>query len=120
MYILMCGTGVGFSVERENVDKLPVVNEHFENSTTTIKVDDSRQGWARALRELIAMLYVGQIPSWDVSQVRPAGARLKTFGGRASGPATFGRLVSLLRMQKFKVQKAEDYILLNVMILCAR
>ena len=86
MYILMCGTGVGFSVERENVDKLPVVNEHFENSTTVITVADSRPGWARALRELIAMLYVGQIPSLDVSQVRPAGARLKTFGGRASGP----------------------------------
>ena len=92
MYILMCGTGVGFSVERENVDKLPVVNEHFENSTTTIKVDDSRQGWARALRELIAMLYVGQVPTWDTSQVRPAGARLKTFGGRASGPAPLEEL----------------------------
>ena len=92
MYILMCGTGVGFSVERENVDKLPVVNEHFENSTTTIRVDDSRQGWAKALRELIAMLYVGQIPTWDVSEVRPAGARLKTFGGRASGPAPLEEL----------------------------
>ena len=69
MYILMCGTGVGFSVERENVDKLPVVNEHFENSTTVIKVDDSRPGWARALRELIAMLYVGQIPTWDVHRL---------------------------------------------------
>jgi len=92
MYILMCGTGVGFSVERENVDKLPIVNEHFENSTTTIRVDDSRQGWAKALRELIAMLYVGQIPTWDVSQVRPAGARLKTFGGRASGPAPLEEL----------------------------
>jgi len=92
MYILMCGTGVGFSVERENVDKLPIVNEHFERSTTTIKVDDSRQGWAKALRELIAMLYVGQIPTWDVSQVRPAGARLKTFGGRASGPAPLEEL----------------------------
>ena len=86
MYILMCGTGVGFSVERENVDKLPVVNEHFENSTTVITVGDSRPGWARALRELIAMLYVGQVPSLDVTQVRPSGARLKTFGGRASGP----------------------------------
>ena len=86
MYILMCGTGVGFSVERENVDKLPVVNEHFENSTTVITVADSRPGWARALRELIAMLYVGQVPSLDVTQVRPSGARLKTFGGRASGP----------------------------------
>jgi len=87
MYILMCGTGVGFSVERENVDKLPIVNEHFEESTTVISVADSRPGWAKAFREMIAMLYVGQIPKWDVSQVRPAGARLKTFGGRASGPA---------------------------------
>jgi ribonucleoside-diphosphate reductase alpha chain len=86
MYILMCGTGVGFSVERENVDKLPIVNEHFEDSTTVIRVADSRAGWARALRELIAMLYVGQVPELDVEDVRPAGARLKTFGGRASGP----------------------------------
>ena len=86
MYVLMCGTGVGFSVERENVDKLPIVNEHFEKSNTVIKVADSRPGWARALREMIAMLYAGQIPQWDVSEVRPAGARLKTFGGRASGP----------------------------------
>ena len=86
MFILMCGTGVGFSVERENVDKLPVVNEHFEDSTTTIKVGDSRSGWAKALRELIAMLYVGQVPELDVEDVRPVGARLKTFGGRASGP----------------------------------
>ena len=86
MYILMCGTGVGFSVERENVDKLPIVNEHFEDSTTVIKVADSRSGWARAVRELIAMLYVGQVPEFDVEDVRPAGARLKTFGGRASGP----------------------------------
>ena len=99
MYILMCGTGVGFSVERENVDKLPIVNEHFENSTTIIKVDDSRQGWAKALRELIAMLYVGQIPTWDTSQVRPAGARLKTFGGRASGPAP------LIELFHFCIQK---------------
>jgi len=86
MYILMCGTGVGFSAERENVDKLPIVNEHFEDSTTVIKVGDSRSGWAKALRELIAMLYVGQVPEFDVEDVRPAGARLKTFGGRASGP----------------------------------
>ena len=87
MYILMCGTGVGFSVERENVDKLPIVNEHFEKSSTIIKVADSRPGWSRALRELVSLLYAGQIPTWDVSEVRPAGARLKTFGGRASGPA---------------------------------
>ena len=87
MYILMCGTGVGFSVERRNIDKLPTVNEHFEDSTTIIKVADSRAGWARALRELIAMLYVGQIPVLDVEDVRPSGAKLKTMGGRASGPA---------------------------------
>jgi ribonucleoside-diphosphate reductase alpha chain len=86
MYILMCGTGVGFSVESIYVNKLPVVNEHFEKSSTVIVVDDSKAGWAKALRELLAMLWAGQIPSWDVSNVRPAGARLKTFGGRASGP----------------------------------
>lgn len=104
MYILMCGTGVGFSVERENVDKLPIVNEHFEDSTTTITVADSRPGWAKALRELIAMLYVGQVPKWDVSQVRPAGARLKTFGGRASGPAPLVELFQFC-IQKFKGAK---------------
>lgn len=86
MYILLCGTGVGFSVERQYVSKLPVINEHFENSVTTIVVEDSKAGWARALRELISLLYSGQIPRWDMSRVRPAGARLKTFGGRASGP----------------------------------
>ena len=86
MYILMCGTGVGFSVERTNVDKLPIVNEDFHETDTVIKVGDSRPGWAKSLKELIAMLYTGQVPKWDVSEVRPAGARLKTFGGRASGP----------------------------------
>ena len=104
MYILMCGTGVGFSVERENVDKLPIVNEHFEDSTTIIKVADSRPGWAKALRELIAMLYVGQVPKWDTSEVRPAGARLKTFGGRASGPAPLIELFHFC-IQKFKGAK---------------
>jgi ribonucleoside-diphosphate reductase alpha chain len=86
MYILMCGTGVGFSVESVYVDKLPVINEHFEKSNTVIVVEDSKAGWAKSLRELLALLWQGQIPTWDVSQVRPAGARLKTFGGRASGP----------------------------------
>ena len=86
MYILMCGTGVGFSVESVYVDKLPVVNEHFEKSDTVIVVEDSKAGWAKSLRELLALLWQGQIPSWDVSQVRSAGSRLKTFGGRASGP----------------------------------
>jgi len=104
MYILMCGTGVGFSVERENVDKLPIVNEHFEDSTTVIKVGDSRPGWAKALRELIAMLYVGQVPTWDVSLVRQAGARLKTFGGRASGPAPLVELFQFC-IDKFKGAK---------------
>lgn len=86
MYILMCGTGVGFSVEKSNVDKLPIVNEHFETTDTTIVVADSKQGWARAFRELLSLLYAGQIPTWDVGRVRKAGQRLKTFGGRASGP----------------------------------
>ena len=101
MYILMCGTGVGFSVERNNIDKLPIVNEHFEKSDTVIKVGDSRPGWARALRELIAMLYAGQIPKWDVSEVRPAGARLKTFGGRASGPQPLVELFNFC-IEKFR------------------
>jgi ribonucleoside-triphosphate reductase len=86
MYILMCGTGVGFSVEEQYVSKLPIVNEHFERSDSTIKVGDSKAGWARGLRELIGLLYSGQIPRWDLSAVRPSGARLETFGGRASGP----------------------------------
>ena len=86
LYILMNGVGLGFSVEQQYVLKLPVVDEHFENTRSVINVADSKAGWARAFRELIAMLYAGQIPVIDVSNVRPAGARLKTFGGRASGP----------------------------------
>ena len=86
MYILMCGTGVGFSVERQYVDKLPEIAEKFHTTETVIKVRDSKIGWAKSYRELIAMLYAGQIPQFDVSLVRPAGAKLKTFGGRASGP----------------------------------
>lgn len=87
MYILMNGTGVGYSVERQYIAKLPEVSEKFEVVDTIIKVADSKQGWSAALRQLISLLYAGQIPKWDTSQVRPAGARLKTFGGRASGPA---------------------------------
>ena len=86
MYILMCGTGVGFSVERENVDKLPVISDAMHDTDTVIKVGDSKPGWAKSLRELIALLYAGQIPTWDVSGVRASGERLKTMGGRASGP----------------------------------
>ena len=86
LYILMNGTGVGFSVERQLINNLPVVAEEFFESDTVINVSDSKLGWAKAYKELIGMLYVGQIPKWDVSKVRPAGAPLKTFGGRASGP----------------------------------
>jgi ribonucleoside-diphosphate reductase alpha chain len=86
MYILMCGTGVGFSVEGKYIDQLPKISEEFSETETIIKVADSKEGWAKALRELISLLIAGQVPSWDVSKVRPAGARLKTFGGRASGP----------------------------------
>ena len=85
MYVLMCGTGVGFSVERQFIEKLPTVAESFHETDTTIVVADSKIGWASAFRELIAMLYAGKVPKWDMHKVRPAGARLKTFGGRASG-----------------------------------
>ena len=101
MYILMCGTGVGFSVERHSVDKLPIVNEDFHDTDTIIKVGDSRPGWAKSLKELIAMLYTGQVPKFDVSEVRPAGARLKTFGGRASGPQPLIELFNFC-IEKFK------------------
>ena len=87
MFILLCGTGVGFSVERQFISKLPDVPETIFKSDTTIIVKDSKEGWAKALRQVIALLYSGEVPKWDVSQVRPAGAKLKTFGGRASGPA---------------------------------
>lgn len=86
LYILMCGTGVGFSVERQYVEKLPTIAEHFTESDTVIVVQDSKAGWAKAYKELISLLIGGQVPKWDISKIRPAGARLKTFGGRASGP----------------------------------
>ena len=86
LYILCCGTGVGFSVERQYVNKLPEVAEDFVNSSSSIIVEDSKIGWATALRELIALLYAGKIPTVDYSKIRPAGAVLKTMGGRASGP----------------------------------
>ena len=86
MYILMCGTGVGFSVEYKYINKLPPVPESLEKSSTIITVEDSKTGWAKAYRELLALLWSGQIPTIDVSKLRPAGARLKTMGGRSSGP----------------------------------
>ncbi len=86
MYVLMCGTGVGFSVERQYISKLPDIAEEFHDTDTTITVADSKIGWAKAYRELVQLLYAGQVPKWDTSKVRSAGAVLKTFGGRASGP----------------------------------
>ena len=92
LYVLMNGTGVGFSVERQFVGNLPTVAEEFYMSDTIIVVQDSKLGWAKAFKELVAMLYHGQIPKWDLSKVRPAGSPLKTFGGRASGPEPLQRL----------------------------
>ena len=101
MYILLCGTGVGFSVERQYVSQLPEIPQGLDHVDTVIKVQDSKEGWARALRKLIGHLYMGEVPMWDMSSVRPAGARLKIFGGRASGPAPlmdlFSFTVSLFR-----------------------
>ena len=87
MFILLCGTGVGFSVERQYISKLPEVPDTLFDSETTVVVKDSKEGWAKSLRQVLSLLWAGEIPKWDTSKVRPAGARLKTFGGRASGPA---------------------------------
>ena len=103
MYILMCGTGVGFTVERQDIQKLPTVSEELRATDTTIKVADSKTGWAGAYKELISLLYSGQVPKWDVSAVRPSGARLKTFGGRASGP---GPLIELFQFTVSIFKKA--------------
>jgi len=104
MFILLCGTGVGFSVERQFITKLPEVPQLFQ-SETNIVVRDSKEGWAKSLRQLIALLYSGEIPTWDVSKVRAAGAPLKTFGGRASGPAP---LVDLFNFTINTFKKAEE------------
>lgn len=92
MYILMCGTGVGFSVEEKYVSQLPRISESFDDTNSIIVVADSKEGWAKSFRELVTLLIAGQVPQWDVSGVRPAGARLRTFGGRASGPEPLVRL----------------------------
>lgn len=101
MYILLCGTGVGFSVERQYIQKLPEVPDRVFDSATTIVVSDSKEGWAKALRQLIALLYSGEVPRWDTSKIRPAGARLKTFGGRASGPEPLEELFRFV-ISKFR------------------
>ena len=101
MFILLCGTGVGFSVERQFISKLPEVPELFQSDTTVV-VKDSKEGWAKAFRQVLALLWAGEIPKWDVTRVRPAGARLKTFGGRASGPAP------LIELFNFAVKTFKD------------
>lgn len=92
MYILLCGTGVGFSVEQHNIDKLPEIADEFHDTDSTVVVSDSKIGWASAFRELVSLLYAGKVPKCDLTRIRPAGARLKTFGGRASGPAPLADL----------------------------
>ncbi len=101
MFILLCGTGVGFSVERQAIQKLPQVPEDLAEVEDIIVVQDSKEGWAKSLRKLISLLYVGDIPKWDLSKIRPAGARLKTFGGRASGPEPLNDLFNFV-VGKFK------------------
>ena len=103
MYILLCGTGVGFSVEQKYVSKLPEIPEKLYDSNTVVVVKDSKEGWAKALRQVISLLYAGEAPKWDVSAVRPAGTRLKTFGGRASGPEP---LVDLFKYATSKFKAA--------------
>ena len=104
MFILLCGTGVGFSVERQYISKLPEVPDQLFDSETTVVVKDSKEGWAKAFRQVTSLLWAGEIPKWDVSKVRPAGARLKTFGGRASGPAP---LVDLFNFTVDTFKKAQ-------------
>ena len=104
MFILLCGTGVGFSVERQYINKLPEVPTLFK-SDTTIVVRDSKEGWAKAFRQVLALLWAGEIPQWDTSKVRPAGARLKTFGGRASGPAP---LIDLFSFTVQTIKNAQE------------
>lgn len=104
MFILLCGTGVGFSVERQYITKLPEVPDRLFNSDTTVVVKDSKEGWAKAFRQVLSLLWAGEVPKWDVSKVRPAGARLKTFGGRASGPAP---LVDLFNFAVETFKKAQ-------------
>ena len=119
MYVLMCGTGVGFSVERQYVSKLPEVAEDMHPTETVIHVVDSKIGWAKSFRELISLLYSGHIPTWDVSGVRPAGAALKTFGGRASGPEP---LVDLFRftVDLFKSAKGRKLSSIECHDLCCK
>ena len=101
MFILLCGTGVGFSVERQSISLLPEIPNTLGQSEDVIAVQDSKEGWAKALRKLISLLYTGDIPKWDLDKIRPAGSRLKTFGGRASGPEPLNDLFNFV-VAKFK------------------
>ena len=102
LYVLMNGTGVGFSVERQHISQMPVVADEFHDTDTTIVVGDSKLGWAKAMKELVGLLYAGQVPQWDMSKVRPSGAPLKTFGGRASGPEPLENLFTFC-VETFKL-----------------
>jgi len=119
LYILMCGTGCGYSIERQFINQLPSVADRMHASRSVIKVDDSRLGWADAYRELVSVLYQGRIPEWDVSEVRPAGARLKTFGGRASGPEP---LVDLFRftIETFKAAQGRKLSSIECHDMCCK
>lgn len=119
MYILLCGTGVGFSVERQYVSKLPEVAEEMHDTSTVITVADSKIGWATAFREMVSLLYAGQVPKWDVSKVRPAGAPLKTFGGRASGPEPLEELFRFT-IETFKAAKGRKLSSLECHDLCCK
>jgi len=101
MFILLCGTGVGFSVERQAIQKLPYVPVELSETDDMIVIQDSKEGWAKGLRKLINLLYLGDMPKWDLSKIRPAGTRLKTFGGRASGPEPLNDLFNFVTA-KFK------------------
>jgi ribonucleoside-diphosphate reductase alpha chain len=119
MYVLMCGTGVGYSVEDQYISKLPEIAEDFHATDTVIHVPDSKVGWAKSYRELVSLLYSGQVPEWDVSRVRPAGASLKTFGGRASGPEP---LIDLFRftVRTFKEAAGRKLTSLECHDLCCK
>ena len=101
MFILLCGTGVGFSVERQSISSLPDISKNLSASDDLITVQDSKEGWSKGLRKLIDHLYAGDIPTWDLSEIRPAGSRLKTFGGRASGPEPLDNLFKFV-VSKFQ------------------
>jgi ribonucleoside-diphosphate reductase alpha chain len=119
VYILMCGTGVGFSVENKYVERLPTISEDFYDTGSTIRVSDSKIGWAKAYRELLSLLYSGHVPKWDVSSIRPAGDRLRTFGGRASGPEP---LESLFRftIEIFRAASGRKLRAIEVHDLCCK